>query len=172
MKNFLVIVDMQPVFDAAQNTELISRIRGQIKQAKRRGDVILVVEYASTSNYWSAYDKYARMRTDMRLMREIGDYSQVYHIMKSSDNGGWSIYRALKRLTREGYLSDWWTTAKYRVCGVNATACVLATVDGLSKRMPRAKIEVINSCCRNEGMNRAMTKRYFQELMPKNAVVV
>ncbi len=162
--DFLVIVDMQPTFEGSQNLKLIKNIKNQIRLAKRRESHIIVVEYLpwGTDRFTSAG------RTDWRIMSAIGNYPNLYFVNKRADNGGGAIARALRDIFPNGGHRD----ASFRVVGVNATACVVETIGGLTTHFPRAKILVPIDCVRDGWRGCQPGKRTYQRMMPKNAVVV
>lgn len=161
--NFLVIVDMQPVFGSSQDKTLIKSIRDQIRLAKRRNMVILIVEYVGM-----ACDEQDRTaRTDYRIIAAIGNYVNVYFLKKTTNNGGPPIHDLLKRL----FAVEQYRQSTFQVVGVNTTACVLSTVEGLSKRFPQAKIQVPIECCR-DNRSEIYSLQRLQELMPENAIVI
>ena len=159
--HFLVIIDMQPCYPSSQSKTLINNIRRKIFAAKRQKHTILVVEYKQLVDYELS------SRTDSRIMSAIGDYKRVIFVQKNSDNGGPAIKRALSHFHSWNKIRH----SVFHISGVNANACVLETVDGLSRLFTKSEIRVLINCVRSTP-NRAVGKKNYSMFMPKNAVVV
>lgn len=122
----LVVVDMQPCFQASQNQETIDRTKDLIRQAVKDGAPIVFLEY-------SGYDK-EEGSTDSRLRATVEGYNQVHYKLKHHNDGS----RQVKETVDEhGYPTD-----TIRVCGVNTNYCVRETVLGLKELKIAKKIEV------------------------------
>jgi nicotinamidase-related amidase len=124
MRSALVIVDMQPSFEAANNHTTINRIIELVERAKTKHAPIIVLEY----EYNSA--------THEKIMDSLHGYDKVVIKTKSYDDGGPEVKAALKELqVKPDYI---------KICGVNSNACVRKTAESLSRRY---KVEIISKAC-------------------------
>ncbi len=130
----LVIVDMQPFFDAANHKGTIKECLKLISFAKRQKALIILVEY----------DYYGK--SCVELTRALRNYPHKMLVLKTRDNGGYEVFNALK----EKGLSF----KTYRFCGVNATCCVHDTISGLLSHQPKAKIEVVKEACNDNNYSK------------------
>lgn len=158
---FLVIIDMQPRFSASRNTKLIRNIVNQIKRAKADYSDIIVLEYEPDTSCCSTAD-----RTNHQIIRAIGDYEKCYFLIKKRDDGGPEVCTFLSQRFPATAVKN----SVFQVVGVNATACVLYTVKGISSKLPDAKIEVLKNCVRD--YDGPVTVDYYRTKMPANAVVI
>lgn len=123
----LIVVDMQPEFDAALNPNVVVGVTLEIQAAVARKSPIVFVEYDEAGD------------THKGLYSLAKGYRKKARIIKYEDDGSRQIIRTIRR--REFDLSH------LRVCGVNTNACVQSTVEGLLKRLPESKIEVAKAAC-------------------------
>ena len=125
----LVIIDMQPDFEAANYDWLVENIVEDVELAKRHGANILVVEYC---NHCETHEK---------IVEAIGDYLNAYTIEKWDDDGSEEIIDAIE---------DYELFPKLHICGVNYSACVERTIRGLLMNdYPPDQIYVIFENCAN-----------------------
>jgi len=158
---FLVIIDMQPLFSASQDKSVLRNVCKEIKKAKKRNDYIIVVELGQACNTAS--------RTDYRIISAIAQYSPTLFVTKIGQDGSIEICEALDRnLFNQTHRMPETT---FRFVGVNATLCVLATVKGLAKQLPQANIQVVRKAC-GEPFSKTPTKCRYQTMMPANALVL
>ena len=128
----LVIVDMQPHFDAACDTRTQQEIIKLIKEAKSNGDYIIVLEYDLSD--WGAHDE---VLTFDNIRSAIGTYDDYFLGIKDVDDGSLIV----DEIVRDNHLQ----TNDMIVCGVNAHACVKATALGLANRFQ--SVTVVGKAC-------------------------
>lgn len=138
----LVVVDMQPDFEAAFNPDVVIGVAKQIMLAKHKKWPVILLEYAGCS------------RTHQGFSDLLSGYPRRARISKSDDDGSYEVVRALER--REFPFKN------LRVCGVNTDACVWSTVDGLLKRLPKSYLEVVKDACGWEGPGRFDWREYMR----------
>jgi nicotinamidase-related amidase len=123
----LVVVDMQPHFNAANGRRIIKNCKRELNKAMSVHAAIVFVEY------------FGSFPTVKELTNVTKHYHRVYTTYKHVDDGSEQV---------EQLISDWHLAAKkVRVCGVNTDCCVWATVNGLTSRLPRSTIEVVADAC-------------------------
>jgi nicotinamidase-related amidase len=137
-----LIIDMQPLFDAAEKTNVIVGVTAEIVRAMTEKAPIMVVEFAGCGE------------THQSILDLLKGYRLKARIGKLGDDGSMEITRALNRT---GFSSR-----QLRVCGVNTNCCVEATVMGLVQRLPNSKIEVVKNACEWCGVGRYDWRRYFR----------
>ncbi len=142
MDPILVVIDMQPTFSASQNKQLIENLVKEIDRFKSRNWPILVVEYD-----WGGSEcpQPADYRTDYRIALALGTYYKAWYIKKSTDDGGKEVAKFARN--RYGTCDG----AVFHVTGVNASACVIATIRGLGTELPNSKIVALSDCCADWG---------------------
>lgn len=123
-KRTLLIIDMQPRFDACCYCRRVIRacVR-EIKKARKRRDDILFVEFVGYGE------------THCELRAAAGRYRRKFTCHKVTDNGAFTIARAVQQhdIAHQHFV----------VCGVNADACVRETIGGLIDRYPAAEITAV-----------------------------
>lgn len=122
----LVVIDMQPVFEAAGRPKVIAGVTREIIQTKIANGMIIFVEY---SGFLPTYTP---------LLDLVKGYSSRIRIKKRNNDGSEQIVRFLES-------SDCYAD-HFRICGVNTNACVRDTVSGLLSKTT-AKIEVVRDAC-------------------------
>ena len=123
----LIVVDMQPEFDAALYPDVVVGVTLEIQAAVARKSAIVFVEYEDAGD------------THRSLFKLAKGYRKKAQIIKYEDDGSSQIVRTIRRRDFD--------ETHLRVCGVNTNACVQCTVDGLLRRLPDAKIEVVKEAC-------------------------
>ena len=123
MDNVLVVVDMQPEFKAAMDEQTQINVVNEIKKAKRRNDLIIILEYRGGGS------------TVRRIRKAILNYDKVIYAEKDEDDGSSYIRKHLigKKLVR--------------ICGVNTDYCVADTAAGIAYRFADAAVQVILKAC-------------------------
>lgn len=130
--NVLVVVDMQPRFDASNDERVLQRNERAILEALEADVPIVVLEYK-----W--YGK-----THKRLMDLIKKGRYVVK-KKDSDDGSFEVNQAICRLKIEPKVLF--------ITGVNANACVESTFQGLAETGFVVKV-LSGACnCTNFGNN-------------------
>ncbi|HEX5704861.1 MAG TPA: isochorismatase family protein [Pyrinomonadaceae bacterium] len=130
----LVIIDCQKQFPAVER--VIAPVSREIGRAKKRSEWIMVVTYGG--------------RTVTRIASQLRGYQKVVKVNKDYDDGSAVIFERLfayhwrkksalgvKHVGRVRHL---------RVAGVNTSACVMKTVDGLRRFV---RVTVISDACAN-----------------------
>lgn len=127
MPSTLVVVDMQPVFEASRHPDTIIAVTTEILAAKQKKWPIILVEYKGCGRTHGGFDALLR------------GYPRKARIGKWNDDGSAEVIRTLVR--RE------FPYQTLRVCGVNTDCCVWATVHGLLNRLEKSKVEVVKRAC-------------------------
>ncbi|MBX9691318.1 MAG: isochorismatase family protein [Cyanobacteria bacterium] len=152
----LVIVDMQPCFSAANDRATLQAIKKEIRRAKELGMPIVALEIDCFSPLQERLP-----RTHKRLLELLVGYPRYRMEEKRFNDGSNAVLWALEVLgcDEEG--------RNLRVCGVNTDACVLDTVLGLAKRLPKSRINVLKDACNTSG-----NKNCWARFTPPNVFVV
>lgn len=143
----LVVVDMQFDFASSRKPSVIKNCLALVKQAVKDKAGIVFLEY----------DTYGKTHLPLRLA--TSKYKKKFELTKQDDDGSPQVLTAIKkgRLPKQ----------QIKVCGVNTTYCVAATVGGLTKRLPNAKIEVIGKACNSTSpTNHRMGLKYMRDKLP------
>lgn len=142
----LLVIDMQPHFDASQRKWLIRNVSAEIRAAMKAEHRIVFLEYTHTPKHPGVAAKNA---TDRRLIKLVADYADALVIHKQEDDGSAEVAKLLESLDGNypGAIRE-----EIRVVGVNTCACVAKTVNGMAKIMPKASIVVVGKAC-NQGWN-------------------
>ena len=131
----LIVVDMQPDFEASQEPKVLSAVRKEIDLAIKNSWAIIFLEYG---RYHGKHQS-----TDKRLLSLVKRYDKVFTGIKWVNNGS----DVVKKLCSERADTPNKIPEHFRVCGVNTAYCVLETVLGLKGDFPAAKIEVVRKAC-------------------------
>jgi nicotinamidase-related amidase len=123
----LVIIDMQPSFPACQHKPTIKTIREEIREAKRVGAAIIVVEMKSAGT------------TIPEVMNLVGDYEKSVLVEKLDTSGASEILEVIRR-------NDFLHMNRFRVTGVYTDVCVADTVNKLAQ-FDDLEIEVLAEGC-------------------------
>lgn len=121
----LVVVDMQPKFEAARIRRCVDNVLAEIAKAKADGAAIIVLEYRGFGP------------TNSRITKAVRSYDRGYFVTKSWDDGSDEVIStcSIYQLARD-----------FRVVGVNYGACVKSTALGL--RGHKHHVVVIKKACR------------------------
>lgn len=122
----LVVVDMQPDFQASCDPSTLRAVEVEIQAAVARAFPVVVLEYACFGH------------THDVLMQQLKDSRHCVKT-KYSDDGSKEVTETCRTLG--------WNMRHFRVCGVNANACVQATVEGLVETVPETTVEVVREAC-------------------------
>lgn len=122
----LIVIDMQPDFKAANKREVIEATAKQVEKSRRRGELILLVEYEGHEP------------THKRIRDLIEGYQYGHTIYKSGDDGALEILDYLFEINCK--------PKKFKVCGVNAAHCLRSTVETLAKLQPHSEIVLFRDC--------------------------
>ncbi len=123
----LVVIDMQPSFSSASEPRVVSGVTREIIYSKMKDEPVVFVEFVDC------------LPTYTSLLNLLKGYRKRSRIRKNDDDGSDEIINCLNR---RGYHTD-----HLKVCGVNADCCVYDTVEGLLKKLPNTKIEVVKDAC-------------------------
>jgi nicotinamidase-related amidase len=108
----LVVIDMQEFFEAANDQPTIQAINKEIRKSKENNGAIVLVHYEGNGDF------------RQEILDEIGTYKKVSQITKR-DDGGHNEVNFVVQINNYN--------PKLRLCGVNTSACVLRTAEGLIK---------------------------------------
>lgn len=125
----LVVVDMQPEFDAACCPDVIVGVAREIMEAKRKKWPVVFLEYLPKENIGE---------THYGLLSLLKGYSRKARIGKTDDDGSYEALRAIRRRK--------FPEKTLRVCGVNTDCCVASTVLGFLDRT-ESEIHVVKDAC-------------------------
>jgi len=142
----LIVIDMQKHFDTSKNRKLRLNIKNLIKKSIEKKENIVFVEYEDLG------------RTIPYLTNLTKEYDKVHFITKEDDDGSYEII--------EYFRDNKIPFNKVTICGINKSACVFATVEGLSKRRKRAKIIVDIDACADGYDCDYFTEEDFKEIGP------
>lgn len=118
---------MQAVFEAANNTRVISAISEEILHCISEEIPIIFLEYNQSGD------------TLPQLLSLVRGYPHVFRTTKNQDDGSKEVAAVLKK--------NKLPHKTVRVCGVNADACVERTISGLCRKYPRTEIIVVKNAC-------------------------
>lgn len=137
----LVVVDMQPYFPTSQPHWLVEAVIKEIKRARKRGEPVILLEYAG----WGVYGS-----TDSRLLACLLGYRKKFVAEKYRDNGGPEVVELIEthNLPHE----------KIRICGVNVNACVRQTTQHLTTHLPESRVKLVLEACNGQ---EPYTDRYW-----------
>lgn len=128
LDEILLVIDMQPSYDAANHPETLAAVMREIEDAKAKGHGIYVVEF-----------DYAG-KSHQKIYDATFSYALTRKVTKHADDGSLWILEQLDR--------DAWTTKKFKVTGVNIDYCVASTVRGIAAKRPGTyEIEVVKDAC-------------------------
>ena len=124
----LCVIDMQPEFEAATNSELVRKVIDEIKVSMRKKEHILIVRYKGCG------------KVDQSIWDTVEGYQFVHYITKNDDDGSPEIVEAMKNFTLI-------SKETIKVCGVNTWECVKSTYAGLAYKLPHSIIVVLEDVC-------------------------
>jgi nicotinamidase-related amidase len=127
MSYSLLVVDMQKYFPPANGKRILANCKKEIITAMKNKAAIIFLEYIGCGP------------TKRELSALTRGYARVYFDIKDADDG--SLEAAV--LIRKHKLPK----ANIRVVGVNTDCCVASTVEGLTQRLFKSKIDVVASAC-------------------------
>ena len=133
MPTTLIVVDMQPSFEAANEPNIIVGVTREILEAKRRNWGIVFLEYKPTEEMGRTHEGFSSL---------IKGYRHKARVTKDDDDGSLEVVKALRR---RGF-----GQRTLRICGVNADGCVFYTVNGLLSRLDQVRIQVVKDACGSE----------------------
>lgn len=126
----LVLVDMQPYFEAANSRRVRANCKREIEKAMDRRAAIIFVEFNNCGP------------TVKSLIEMTDDYDRRFFAYKDCDDGSAEVSDVIN--------VNGLAAKKLKVCGVNTDCCVKATVTGLTARLPNANIQVIGDACNSD----------------------
>ncbi|MBK9141208.1 MAG: MaoC family dehydratase [Candidatus Melainabacteria bacterium] len=127
----LVVVDMQPRYQASRS--IVRQVEDEIGHAVDNGWPVIVLQYKNMG------------RTHKRLLDALHHRGARYVLrVKARPDGSHHV--------AEACLMHGFPTSRFRLCGVNALACVKQTALGLNARFPGSRVEVVKSACNGPGV--------------------
>jgi nicotinamidase-related amidase len=139
----LVIIDMQPRFEASAEKKTNKEIIKQIQEAKKKKAPIIVLEY------------WGEPKTRLNIRRALGNYEKVHRVIKENDSGASVLKPVLRALDKDDKKK-----IILKVCGVNTGACVYRTVKDISTYHRVKQVHVIwDGCNDNWGTQPTVFKR-------------
>ncbi|MGD9679673.1 MAG: MaoC family dehydratase [Candidatus Obscuribacterales bacterium] len=127
----LVLVDMQPRYQASRS--IVRQVEDEIDHAVDNGWPVVVLQYKNMG------------RTYKRLLDALYRRGARYVLrVKARPDGSHQVAEACKI---HGF-----PTSRFRLCGVNALACVRQTALGLHTRFPQSRVEVVKGACNGPGV--------------------
>lgn len=142
----LVIVDMQPAFEAAKCNVTTDNVMRLIRQAKEDKANIITLEY----------EGFGPTRAD--LMMDLCSYDKYANAKKSDDDGSDEAIEAGASMF-----------SKVIVCGVNTSYCVNETVQGLLRN--GKEVVVVRDACNNPKNRKECEAESLEFMMKKGALV-
>jgi len=143
----LVIVDMQPAFEAAKCNVTTDNVKRLIRQAIQDKANIITLEY----------EGFGPTRAD--LMTDLCSYNKYSNAKKNDDDGADEAIEAGASMF-----------SKVVVCGVNTSFCVKSTVDGLIRN--GKEVVVVKNACNNPKYHQENTRYSIEEMKHNGAVIV
>jgi len=158
----LVIIDMQPKFEASKDEKTQAAVVTQIKLAKRHNWPIVVVEFAADQcrQQFEGWEKGPLLRespTHFVILKEVEKYPRFLLVLKDADDGSAKIISARNK-------QSWRAIRTFRVMGVNTGACVKKTAAGLAVKY---SVEVYAPGC-NAPEWSVNDNPWMREQMPQN----
>lgn len=153
----LLVIDMQPVWSNSNNRLLQERIQALIQWSMHHGCPIIFLEYRQSEIEPTERD------TQECLLKLVRDYDRYSRVAKKQTRGSDEV---ILRCREVGY-----PTNNFIVTGVDADACVLNTVTGLSRMRPQADIKVIRDACRASREELNNDELFWQKFAQKNVSV-
>ncbi len=129
----LVVIDMQPGFEATRHNGVLDAVVAEVEQARSQGRPVIIVEYGG---YGLTYDSIMRVLTDPLPYEH-------FVVLRKTRWSGADI--ALDYCLKQG-----WDTSKYRVCGVNTFECVAETAEEFTVLSPDSLVEVVKEACNDK----------------------
>ncbi len=126
----LVVVDMQPAYEAALHPWTISNVTREVTAARHSNWGIVIVEFC---------DHEPTIKAVMRPLLKKTLYGKLVVVEKDIPDGSTPVIAAIEQ---NGFSDN-----LIRVCGVNTHECVQDTVNGLARKRPESTIEVASGAC-------------------------
>jgi hypothetical protein len=145
----LVVIDMQPTFEASQETWLIRNVCREIRKAKQKQLAIVIVRYKGGR----LQEQHPDWHVDVRILGALGCYKKVAYVTKTRSDGSNQVIEAIENRS--------FSPSNLLIVGVNTDACVADTVNSLSEKLPDSRIWVIADACHTDHGNRRATGRYW-----------
>jgi hypothetical protein len=126
----LVVIDMQERFLRRlthRRYRVTDAVACEIEEAKKRGDAIIVLEYQGEGS------------TIEELSKLLEGYPRTITVSKRQDGGSREVLAASH--------AKLFGSATFRLCGLNADACVITTALGLRWHSPLSRVEVVKDAC-------------------------
>lgn len=143
----LVIVDMQPEFEASSEIATLSQVEELIALFAGTGYPIVILEYGNPDIMRQPHRLYCGIthQTLMAPLLSPNRYHKLAVVEKFCNDGSAFV---LGTCAERNFRTD-----HFVVCGVNTDACVSATVHGLAVRRQRSQVSVIAAACNTPAAN-------------------
>jgi len=128
--SILVVIDMQPMYEAAQSISLRRRIQNRIRS---HCGPVCIVEY-----------KYEGSKCTYPGIMKACQGKRTFRCIKEVDDGGDCVVGAT-------FAEGLGRHRKYILCGVNTAYCVLSTANGILRHRDNFKVLVDFPCCASPG---------------------
>lgn len=142
-KPVLVIVDMQPRFQASHDPAVLAGVAEAIRGAKARQEPIVVLEFAIKGMIPPVYSPTHKSLTD--ILEDPADPAFWSLKFKFTVGGAREVLIACKDF---GFADT-----HFRVCGVNTSQCVYETALGLANKRPGCRVEVLSAAVNDKDDN-------------------
>jgi hypothetical protein len=130
VKPTLLVVDMQPEVLRFLSVLFIEKVAFEIRQACNNNHSVLFLESEDDSHTISGL---------LNIPAEKKGFGRFARVIKYGSNGALEVIDACM-------VNDF-KMEHIRVCGVFGNSCVFETVSGLSRSLPNARIDVVESAC-------------------------
>lgn len=129
MSYTLLVIDVQPYFDAANNRRVISNCKREIRKAMSDKAAIILVEYIGCG------------RSNSGITKMVEKYDRGFVVLKDDDDGSDEISNVIEHFKLP--------KSRIKVTGVNTNACVQDTVTGMVSKYAnkRLSISIVADAC-------------------------
>jgi hypothetical protein len=125
----LLVIDVQPIYPSSE--EVLDEVIREVRKAKANKEWIMILEYGMGRTYY-------------RITRELQGYRKKLYARKYRNDGGREVFTAITKYSNNLGSKNVGRIEKIRVCGVNLSACVVATVYSIKMF---SQVEVIKRAC-------------------------
>lgn len=118
----LVVIDMQPYFlerGSKANSTVVAGVISAIQEARSGDQTIIIVEYKP----------HLLGQTHQDIIQAVSGYNKVITLAKYHNDGSSVIKEELVRQRV--------TLSELKICGLNTSACLMETINGLQNQMSR-----------------------------------
>lgn len=140
----LIIIDMQREYSASGF--IVPAVCNQIVKAKNRKEQIVLVEYRcfgcrrrKDCFYKNEFNTSTKCETHDAILELLREYPKLIRVQKNADDGSDELVKAVSKFP-----------TNVNVCGVNTSACVKATVEGLIEKLPKINFTLLLDACNDD----------------------